>query len=57
MDKSDTQDYLDGPATEDIHIRMNKGLKNAVMHQAQKEQRSVTNWIIKTIVDALDKTE
>lgn len=57
MDKSDTQDYLDGPATEDIHIRMNKSLKNAVMRQAQKEQRSVTNWIIKTIVDALDKTE
>ena len=57
MDKSDTQDYLDGPATEDIHIRMNKGLKNAVMRQAQNEQRSVTNWIIKTIVDALDKTE
>lgn len=55
MDKSSNQDYLDGPATEDIHIRTSKGLKDAVTRQAQKEQRSVTNWIIKTISEALDK--
>lgn len=57
MNKSGTQDYLDGPATEDIHIRMSKGLKDAVARQAQQEQRSVTNWIIKTISDTLDRTD
>ena len=40
---------------ENIHVRVSRELKTRIEAAAEREQRSVANWLLTLIVERLDK--